>query len=238
MPIIPFIDLYLSPRIYLENNREGKSMEHLGRRTIQYACLLLALYVLFFLFIDAPVDRWVSSNFGDTWLFRTGKVISDFANGEYLRLGLALCFILVLIADPSLKKPWVRGLAYICISCAIALVVGEGLKYLLARHRPVMLFQHGEYGLSFFSSEWAENSSPSGHTLRAFSILTALSMLRRKWTWLFITIAALIGISRVLVTDHYPSDVLFGAYIGIFSALWVYKFYYGRNDHPGSLDGP
>jgi membrane-associated phospholipid phosphatase len=28
----------------------------------------------------------------------------------------------------------------------------------------------------------------------------------------------------VLVTAHYPSDVIFGAYIGVFIALWAYRF--------------
>ena len=43
-----------------------------------------------------------------------------------------------------------------------------------------------------------------------------------------ITLAVLIGVSRVVVTDHYPSDILFGAYIGVFSALWVNRYFYGN----------
>ena len=111
-----------------------------------------------------------------------------------------------------------KFLLYVCISCAIAIVIGEGLKYLLARHRPVMLFKDKLYGLSYLSSEWAYNSTPSGHTLRAFSILTALSLRFRRLMPVFITLAVLIGLSRVAVTDHYPSDVLAGTFLGIASA--------------------
>ena len=34
--------------------------------------------------------------------------------------------------------------------------------------------------------------------------------------------------ARVLVTDHYPSDVLFGAFIGIFTAIWAYRYFFGE----------
>jgi membrane-associated phospholipid phosphatase len=114
---------------------------------------------------------------------------------------------------------------YICLSGAIALVIGDGLKYLLGRYRPIMLFEHNLYGLHFFSAEWALNSTPSGHTIRAFSLMTALALLYRRCAVIFISAAILIGASRVMVTAHYPSDVLFGAFIGIFTALWVYKHF-------------
>jgi membrane-associated phospholipid phosphatase len=112
---------------------------------------------------------------------------------------------------------------------AIAIIIGDGLKYLLGRHRPVMLFDHNLYGLKFFSSEWALNSSPSGHTIRAFSLLTALSMVYRRFTVVFILIALLIGASRVAVTAHYPSDVLFGALIGILTSVWTYQYFFPKD---------
>lgn len=151
------------------------------------------------------------------------------ANGSYVRLGIALCLILIVICDFGLKRRWTRFLLYICISGAIAIVIGDGLKYLLGRYRPIMLFEQNLYGLHFFSTEWALNSTPSGHTLRAFSFLTALSMLYRRFTVVFISIAILIGVSRVVVTAHYPSDVVFGAFIGVFTALWVYKYFFGKD---------
>ena len=124
---------------------------------------------------------------------------------------------------------------YVCISVAIALVIGDGLKYLLGRYRPIMLFEQDLYGLHFFSTEWAMNSTPSGHTVRAFAILTALSILFRRFTFVFISIAVLIGVSRVAVTAHYPSDVVFGAFIGVFTALWVYKYFFSKGNESNKL---
>jgi membrane-associated phospholipid phosphatase len=202
-------------------------MLDLRRKTLIFAVGTIAVYILLFLFVDRPLDTWVLNNCSGTWVERLGSFFSSLGDGSVVRLGIALGFLLILAVDPDTGKPWAKLLLFVCISCAIAIVVGEGLKYLLARHRPVGLFEHNLYGMSFLSSEWASNSSPSGHTLRAFAILTALSLRFKRLSVLFITLAVLIGASRVVVTDHYPSDVLFGAFIGVFSALWVNRYFYG-----------
>ena len=205
-------------------------MEDLFKKTAITAGIAAILYLILFAFFDRPIDLWVHNNYANTWVFQVGTFISSLARGVYIRLGLALCFIFILISDPEIKRRWTRYVLYICVSGAIAIIIGDGLKYFLGRYRPIMLFEHNLYGLHFFSTEWAQNSTPSGHTVRAFSLLTALSLLYRRFTVVFISVAGLIGASRVMVTDHYPSDVLFGAFIGIFTALWTYKFFFLRND--------
>ena len=207
-------------------------MNNLNNKTIMYAAIAAIIYLALFFFFDRIIDLWVHNTFSNTWVFNSGKYISCLATGSYVKLGIALCFILILVADPGIKKQGTKLLLYICICGAIAIIIGDGLKYLLGRYRPIMLFEHNYYGLHFFSSEWALNSTPSGHTLRAFTILTGLSMLYRRFTPVFISIAILIGISRVVVTAHYPSDIVFGAFIGIFTALWTYKHFFGYQEQP------
>ncbi|MBN2687774.1 MAG: phosphatase PAP2 family protein [Deltaproteobacteria bacterium] len=202
-------------------------MRNLFKKTVFYAVITAILYLVLFIFFDKPVDLWVHNTFSNTWLPHAGTYISSLATGSCIELGIALCFILIIIVDSGLKRRRTRFLLYICICGAIAIIIGDGLKYLLGRYRPIMLFEHNLYGLHFFSSEWALNSTPSGHTIRAFALLTALSMLYRRYTVVFISIAAVIGVSRVAVTAHYPSDVVFGAFIGIFTALWTYKHFFG-----------
>ena len=197
-------------------------MAGLYTKTAICAAITGVVYLVLFFFFDKPIALWINDNWSGTWVIYWGNHISNLANGSYVRLGLALCFILILICDSGLKRRWTRFLLYICISGAIAIVIGDGLKYLLGRYRPIMLFEQNLYGLHFFSTEWAFNSTPSGHTLRAFSILTALSMLYRRFAVVFISIAILIGVSRVVVTAHYPGDVVFGAFIGVFTALVVH----------------
>jgi len=200
-------------------------MEDLHKKTCLFALIGAALYALLFCLVDRPVALWIHRNLAGTWLETAGTYVSYLANGSLVRLGPALCFILIVLLDPGLKKKGTRGLLLVCLSAAVAITIGDGLKYLLGRCRPVLLFEEGRYGLTLFANRWELNSTPSGHTIRAFAILTSLSLLDRPWRPFFIALAVLIGLSRVLVTAHYPSDVLFGSYIGIFSALWTYRYF-------------
>lgn len=213
-----------------------KDTDDLFRKTGVSAAAAAIAYLVLFFFIDRPVDTWIHANCATTWVFFAGAYISYLAQGSFIRLAVAVCFVLIFLGDHRLEKRWTKYLLYICVSAAIAMVIGDGLKYLLGRYRPVMLFEQNLYGLHFFSTKWALNSTPSGHTLRAFSILTALSLLYRRYAAGFITLAVLIGLSRVAVTAHYPSDVLFGAFIGIFTALWTWK-HFSRVGDAASQDG-
>lgn len=201
-------------------------MEDLGKKTAVAAGITFIVYLLLFFFVDRAVDLWVHQHWAHTRVFTAGTYISYLAKGSFVELGLAAGFILILVADPRLQKNWSRKLLYICTAGAMAIIIGEGWKYLLGRYRPVMLFEHNLYGLHFLSSKWELNSTPSGHTLRAFALLTALSLLWRRGAVVFLSLATLIGVSRVVVTAHYPSDVLFGAFIGIFTALWAYQYFF------------
>jgi membrane-associated phospholipid phosphatase len=209
----------------IEEKRK-RIMDKLPKTTLISFVVCAFLYLLLFLFLDRPVDLWVHNNCSGTQIEALGTFISYWGYGSALEILLAVGFIVGvtgLVLDDGKEKYWISCLLYVCVSCAVAITIGDGLKILLARYRPIMLFESGKYGLHFFSTNWVLNSTPSGHTLRAFSLMTALSMVLPQGRILFIAVAVLIGISRIVVTAHYPSDVLFGAFIGIFCALWTYK---------------
>ena len=198
----------------------------LYKTTYQWAALAFMIYVVMFLFIDRPVDIWLHACCADNLVKQIGEFFSALAGSTYIRPALALAFIAVLVSDPGRKRTWATALLYVCLSLAIAWCVGEGLKYLLGRYRPIMLFDDNLYGFHFLSGKWEMNSTPSGHTLRAFAVCTSLCVLFRRYMWFFIGLAVAIGLSRIAVTDHYPSDVVFGAFIGIFSALWTAALFF------------
>lgn len=58
-------------------------------------------------------------------------------------------------------------------------------------------------------------SFPSSHAFNNFAFATFLSYYYRRWTWLFLVYAGLMGFSRLAVGVHYPSDVLGGAMLGM-----------------------
>ena len=98
-------------------------------------------------------------------------------------------------------------------SMVITLLLNQGLKYIIQRPRPPIeerLISQGGY------------SYPSGHSMMAMCLYGVLiylvnTRLKSKRLKIFLTIILsiiilLIGISRIYVRVHYPSDVL-GAYL-------------------------
>ncbi|MDP3953387.1 MAG: phosphatase PAP2 family protein [bacterium] len=72
------------------------------------------------------------------------------------------------------------------------------------------------------------SSFPSGHMASIVPIVLTLLVINRKAGWWGLLAAVLIGISRVVVGVHWPSDILGGFLIGAVSFLLVYLFFRKR----------
>lgn len=78
-------------------------------------------------------------------------------------------------------------------------------------------------------------SFPSGHTgnfviIMGFMIFIGLTLLAPSWhrnllLWLYGLYIALMGISRIYVGDHWPSDVIGGELLGSIFLVWMVIFY-------------
>lgn len=91
------------------------------------------------------------------------------------------------------------------------------LKNSFKRHRPHML----RADLPAFITPSDRFSLPSGHTAAAFVMATLTSYFYPQWSALGFTWATAIGMSRVLLRVHFPTDILCGMALGVSSALMV-----------------
>lgn len=110
---------------------------------------------------------------------------------------------------------WRRcGVSVIVAVAVTYIVVDVVLKLLVCRDRP---FAVEDFDLLIAAPDsW---SFPSGHTASAFAGATAILIHNRRWGCVAMVYAALVGISRIYLCVHWPTDVVAGALIGIAVAL-------------------
>jgi undecaprenyl-diphosphatase len=108
---------------------------------------------------------------------------------------------------------WVKGRKRDAVLLAIGIVLGGlifyPVKVLLPRARPYMTVEDArvldvEGGGSF----------PSGHSKNGFTAAVILGDAWKRWRALFYVLAFLIGLSRIYVGVHWPSDVIVGSVVG------------------------
>jgi membrane-associated phospholipid phosphatase len=112
---------------------------------------------------------------------------------------------------------------FMFLSVAISGLAADLLKVVFGRARPILLFEDGIYGLGGFHYEHEWTSFPSGHSATALSVAVTLSILYPRFRPLFLAGGLLIAASRVVLGQHYLSDVAAGSMLGAVTAVLLYQ---------------
>lgn len=186
--------------------------------------LVLLLIIPFYLFFDLQIAKSAYGLKGTFWV--TGaKAISLLASKHAIQtISFAVLIAGAVDALAYGLSMRARSLLLVGMSSMTAMLIGDELKWFFGRCRPPLFFEDGSYGFTWFSGKGIQNSFPSGHTLRAFSVATAVALVLPRLRFPAIFLAVLVGVSRVVAGRHYPSDVMFGCLIGIVCAVWSFHF--------------
>lgn len=167
--------------------------------------------------LDEGVLWWIAQHVRMAWL--NPMVVF------YTALGNAgLGFIAVALLLLVFRKTR-RGGATALTAMALGLLVTNlTIKPLITRPRPWVVMD----GFVSLVTSSDPNSFPSGHTTAAFAFGVALFLnLKPKWAKAAaLAAAALMGLSRLYVGVHFPTDVLAGAVIGTCCGLiasWIVR---------------
>ena len=149
------------------------------------------------------------------WTQPFGEFISLLGKGG---IALIILSLVLLICHPTRRF----GTA-MCLGLAIgAIAVNLWLKVVIARPRPYADPQSIFYPIWLAHGSHMESdfSFPSGHTNAAFAAMVPVFWLgNKRWSWLALVFAVLMGISRIHLMVHYPSDVLCGAVTGTIAGI-------------------
>lgn len=144
-------------------------------------------------------------------------------------LGYFLIFLLFLFLLKNFKKYWPMIIQGFLAAILARFGFTELIRLFLNRPRPFV-----ENHINLLLNHSASSSFPSGHAAFFFALSTVVLLYnkkvhpRPKFWWgaglLFFLASFLISISRVFVGIHWPSDILAGAAIGIFSGWLIILF--------------
>lgn len=126
--------------------------------------------------------------------------------------------IILWFVDGKIKKEQVM---HALLASFIAFTVSQILKQLFHTVRPFQVDGLGVMTLTIPSGF----SFPSEHTAVAFALAFTIWLHDKKVGILFIILASLIGIARILANVHFPIDIIGGAIIGTTVAVMIEKLH-------------
>lgn len=189
--------------------------------------------------IDHAILIFIQENLRFDWLTEPTIFVSHL--GDHGKVWIILCLVLLLF-----KRTRKAGLCGLIAMLINLLMTNVTLKPLVARVRPYEQFND----LILLLEKQKDFSFPSGHTSSSFAAAwSVFTMHRDKIVYGFkegiqdyakesasilgiaaMVLAIWIGWSRLYVAVHFPTDVIVGALIGIFSAWAAGKLIYVITD--------
>lgn len=165
--------------------------------------------------VSAYISSWISGRNTSVMLF------FSFFGSHYFLLPAWILLLIIYYFTQKRKRSFIKLLT-IAVS---NLLLMFGLKLLFNRPRPMIPLLKEAPGLSF----------PSGHAFMSFIFFGTIIYLiyrdvKNKWyKWgcilILIYLLFLIGVSRVYLRVHYPSDVIAGFCFGIMSLLIIFLMF-------------
>lgn len=197
--------------------RPDPSAASTGRGRVSWLLLAAVSYLLFIgltvviaQHVVVPLDRpWLDAARGWTGLTPFWRLLSDSANYPLIAIGVGIVLWLLLHGER-------REAVMVVIVLAAATAGSEAVKQLVGRERPLGTDP---------TIPGVVYSYPSGHTLEAATIYGIIAILIWRGRWpssmkvgialLFAVLVVLVGVARVAMAEHYPTDVFAGLLAGI-----------------------
>lgn len=170
------------------------------------------------------------------WLRKTFEFITQFGTAGWFLWPTGILLLAIAASPASRLTHFSQGVlaaivvraGFIFAAIALPGLVVAIVKRMIGRARPYVTQAVEPYSYAPFVWKSAYASLPSGHATNAFAATIAIGALWPKARipmWIY---AVVIAVSRVMVTAHFPSDVIAGAFVGMTGALLVRGWFASR----------
>ncbi|MGB3339826.1 MAG: phosphatase PAP2 family protein [Devosia sp.] len=198
---------------------------------------LFCLGVVIGLAVLSQVDVWASRGaigWPEQWR-APFFFITDYGLSDWVLIPSLLVLVLALPATLLLKR-LARLVAvevallsgFLFLGVGIPGLIANLLKRVVGRGRPDEFDNVGAFAFQNVVNDWNFQSFPSGHTTTAIALAFVVGFLWPRLFPLFFVIGAVVGISRVPVGMHYPTDVFGGLIVGMLGAYLVRNLFARR----------
>lgn len=165
--------------------------------------------------LDLSILLFIQEHLRFVWMNGFWEFITHFGDGGIFWIVLTL---LMMIPKKTRKAGMVAG----CSLLLGFLITNVTLKPLVDRVRP---YNYSDVIIPLGRIP-VESSFPSGHTCASFACaLIYVRMLPKKCGISLLVLAVLISLSRLYLCVHFPTDVLGGFLVALFSSMLVYGCY-------------
>lgn len=171
--------------------------------------------------LSALHDFALSTGDGFGWFFRFISIITLDGFGLFIP-GFVLLFF---------KRTRKIGAVMFGAVAIGAVITNLAVKPLVARARPFMLDEIRAWWEFAGATQESAGSFPSGHTTATTAAMVGLFLAgRKKYVWPALLCIPVMGLSRLYLMVHYPTDILGGILVGTVAALlallivrWIWR---------------
>lgn len=193
--------------------------------------------VVVVLAILSQADIWASQGaiaWPDAWRLPF-FMITEYGKSDWVLIPTLTVALVALAVRPFLSRlrRLVAGEIAMVSGFIFLGVGGPGLlsnllKRAVGRARPGEFDTQGAFSFEPVLNQWNFQSFPSGHTTTAIALAFVIGFLwPRLFGWL-LALGIVVGISRVPVGMHYPTDVFAGLITGMLGAYAVRNYFASR----------
>lgn len=179
---------------------------------------------------DGQLAEFYKPQFGSELHVFAAKLTDAAKAGPYFAISVIIAVFGLAASrlDQSRKRAWAEIMRWgfqALMAFLFSGVLVQLLKHLFGRKRPYAVESLSPHEFHFFTANYEFHSMPSGHSQVMFTAATVLWLIWPKGGIVWFVAAALIAMTRVVTLNHWMSDILVGAYVGIAGTMIAHRYF-------------